>query len=58
MKKLLTTMVAAVACYAGVASAAEIKPAVVYDLGGRFESSFNHGAYNGAEKYKADTGTE
>jgi len=58
MKKLLTSVVAAVACYAGVASAAEIKPAVVYDLGGRFDRSFNQAAYTGAEKYKEDTGTE
>jgi basic membrane protein A len=58
MKKLLTSVVAAVACYAGVASAAEINPAVVYDLGGRFDRSFNQGAYNGAEKYKEDKGTE
>ncbi|AUG52792.1 BMP family lipoprotein [Thalassospira marina] len=57
MKKLLTTMVAAVACYATVASAAEIKPAVVYDLGGKFDRSFNQSAHEGAEKYKADTGT-
>ncbi|RCK51176.1 membrane protein [Thalassospira profundimaris] len=57
MKKLLTTMVAAVACYATVASAAEIKPAVVYDLGGKFDRSFNQSAHTGAEKYKEDTGT-
>ncbi|MEQ5774307.1 MULTISPECIES: BMP family protein [unclassified Thalassospira] len=57
MKKLLTTMVAAVACYATVASAAEIKPAVVYDLGGKFDRSFNQSAHMGAEKYKEDTGT-
>ncbi|MDP2698038.1 BMP family protein [Thalassospira sp.] len=58
MKKILTTMVAAAACYAGVASAAEIQPAVVYDLGGKFDRSFNQAAYTGAEKYKTDTGTE
>ncbi|OSQ35653.1 BMP family lipoprotein [Thalassospira mesophila] len=57
MKKLLTTMVAAVACYATVASAAEIKPAVVYDMGGKFDRSFNQSAHMGAEKYKEDTGT-
>ncbi|WP_417828730.1 BMP family lipoprotein [Thalassospira sp.] len=58
MKKLLTSMVAAAACYAGVASAADIRPAVVYDLGGRFDRSFNQAAYTGAEKFKEDTGTE
>ncbi|MEI2386219.1 BMP family ABC transporter substrate-binding protein [Breoghania sp. JC706] len=40
------------------ASAAESTPAVVYDLGGKFDKSFNESAYTGAEKYKEDTGTE
>ncbi|HZH53362.1 MAG TPA: BMP family ABC transporter substrate-binding protein [Microvirga sp.] len=34
------------------------KPAVVYDLGGKFDKSFNEGVHMGAEKYKKDTGTE
>lgn len=37
--------------------AAEIKPAVVYDFGGKFDKSFNEAAYNGAVKYKSDHGT-
>jgi len=41
---------------AGHVSAAEIKPAVLYDLGGKFDKSFNEGVYNGLEKFKADTG--
>ena len=40
------------------ALAAEIKPAVVYDLGGKSDQSFNQSAYNGAEAYKKDTGTD
>jgi basic membrane protein A len=35
---------------------ADIKPAIIYDLGGKFDKSFNEAAYNGAEKFKADTG--
>lgn len=38
------------------ARAAEIKPAIVYDHGGRFDKSFNEGVYNGAEKFTKDTG--
>src|SRR5918993_1207411 len=34
------------------------KPAVVYDLGGKFDKSFNEGVHSGAEKYKNDTGTD
>jgi basic membrane protein A len=43
---------------ASLASAAEIKPAVVYDLGGKFDKSFNEGVANGAMKFKQDTGID
>ena len=38
------------------ASAAEIKPAVIYDLGGKFDKSFNEGVFNGATKFTKETG--
>ncbi len=50
------TMVAT--ALAGAAIAAEIQPAVVYDLGGKFDKSFNEAAYNGAEQFKTETGIE
>ena len=50
-------LAAAMALVASVA-AAEFKPAVVYDLGGKFDGSFNEAAFTGAEKFKADTGIE
>ena len=37
-------------------SAADVKPAVVYDLGGKFDKSFNEGVFNGATKFTKDTG--
>ena len=40
------------------AQAPAFKPAVVFDMGGKFDKSFNEAAYNGAEKFKAETGTE
>jgi basic membrane protein A len=40
----------------GVAYAADVKPAVIYDLGGKFDKSFNEGVYNGALKFKKETG--
>jgi len=43
---------------AAFAQQADFKPAVVYDLGGKFDKSFNEGVYMGAEKFKKDTGTE
>ncbi len=41
---------------AGTALGAEIKPAVVFDMGGKFDKSFNEGVYNGVEKFKQETG--
>jgi basic membrane protein A len=37
------------------AAAADIKPAVVFDIGGKFDKSFNEGVYVGAEKFKTET---
>ena len=51
-------LAAAMAVVATVATAADFKPAVVYDLGGKFDGSFNEAAFTGAEKFKADTGIE
>ncbi len=49
---------AALAFLAGVggASAKDFQPAVIFDMGGKFDKSFNEAAYNGAEKFKAETG--
>ena len=35
---------------------ASADPAIIYDLGGKFDKSFNEMAYTGAERWKADTG--
>ena len=45
-----------VALSALLSGAALADPALIYDLGGKFDKSFNEAAYNGAEKWKADTG--
>ena len=42
----------ALAMTIGTATAAEIKPAVVFDMGGKFDKSFNQGVYNGIEKFR------
>ncbi|MFD1695509.1 BMP family lipoprotein [Roseibium aestuarii] len=58
MKKLLTISVSTLAglAFSAAAMAADINPAVLYDLGGKFDKSFNEAAFTGAEKFKADTG--
>ncbi|ODT73210.1 MAG: BMP family ABC transporter substrate-binding protein [Pelagibacterium sp. SCN 63-23] len=45
-----------VALSAVMAGAAFADPALIYDLGGKFDKSFNESAYNGAEAWKADGG--
>lgn len=40
------------------AGAADINPAVVFDMGGKFDKSFNEGVYNGVEQFKKETGIE
>ena len=57
MKTFLATA-ALGALLTGPALAQDINPAVVYDLGGRFDESFNQAAYTGAEAFKAETGIE
>jgi basic membrane protein A len=56
MIRKLFAAVATMALMAGASLAADVKPAVVYDLGGKNDKSFNESAYTGAEKFKADTG--
>ena len=57
MKRFVLGLLAA-AAMAVPAFAADIKPAIIYDLGGKFDKSFNEAAFNGAEKFKTETGIE
>jgi len=41
---------------AGAARAAEVTPAIVFDMGGKFDKSFNEGVHNGAEAFTKATG--
>ena len=43
---------------AGMAQAEDFTPAVVFDMGGKFDKSFNEAAFNGAERFKADSGIQ
>jgi basic membrane protein A len=57
MKRIVLGLLAATALCLP-AFAADIKPALLYDLGGKFDKSFNEAAFNGAEKFKTETGIE
>jgi len=47
-----------VALGALTAGGALAEPALIYDLGGKFDKSFNEAAYNGAEAWAEETGNE
>ncbi|MEL6998344.1 MAG: BMP family ABC transporter substrate-binding protein [Pseudomonadota bacterium] len=49
---------AAAALIATTAFAADFKPAVVFDMGGKFDKSFNEGVWNGVKKFMDETGVE
>ena len=42
----------------GAAIAQDFVPAVVFDMGGKFDKSFNEAAYNGAERFKKEKGIQ
>ena len=58
MRLVKLAAAALVAAGAAAAHAAEIKPAVIYDMGGKFDKSFNEGVYNGVKKFSDETGIE
>jgi basic membrane protein A len=41
-----------------VVVSADFKPAVIYDMGGKFDKSFNEGVWNGVQKFTAESGVE
>lgn len=51
-------MLGAAAVLAMTATGALAEPALVFDLGGKFDRSFNEAAYNGAELWAEETGGE
>ncbi|PZO82511.1 MAG: BMP family ABC transporter substrate-binding protein [Mesorhizobium amorphae] len=57
MKRFLFGLLAATAI-ATPALAADVEPAVLFDLGGKFDKSFNEGSFEGATKFKTETGTD
>ncbi len=46
----------ALAALALASSAAFAQPAVIYDMGGKFDKSFNQAGFDGAERWKKETG--
>jgi basic membrane protein A len=57
MNKTLLALFA-LATLSSTALAADVKPALVYGTGGKFDKSFNEAAFVGAEKFKKETGID
>jgi basic membrane protein A and related proteins len=55
IKKMLGA-VAVTAMMTVAAFAADNKPAIVFDIGGKFDKSFNESMFGGAEKFKKESG--
>ena len=53
---LMTKFMGAAAALALSAGAALAEPALIFDLGGKFDKSFNEAAHNGAQRWQAETG--
>ncbi len=53
---LTQTFLGATAALALSAGAALADPAILFDLGGKFDKSFNESAFNGAERWAEETG--
>ena len=57
LKKMLCAT-ALLGLMAGAGFAADAKPAIVFDIGGKFDKSFNESMFGGAEKYKKESGVD
>ena len=60
MKNMVKLAAIIAGCWGLVSTAvaADFKPAVVYDMGGKFDKSFNEGVWNGVKKFTEETGIE
>ena len=53
---IIKPLLGSVAALAMTAGAALAEPALVFDLGGKFDKSFNEAAFTGAQRWAEETG--
>lgn len=56
MAAVVAAFVAATTVVGPAQAADDFVPAIVYDMGGKYDKSFNEAAYNGVERFKRETG--
>ncbi len=55
MKRIVLGLLTATALSFPAFAQEDISPALLFDLGGKFDKSFNEASYNGAEKFKSES---
>jgi basic membrane protein A len=58
MRRLLLAASCALLLLGGTAAAQDIRPAVVFDLGGKFDRSFNEAVHRGVQEFQRATGIQ
>jgi basic membrane protein A len=58
MRRLFLKALCALPLLAGTAAAQELRPAIVFDMGGRFDRSFNEAVHRGAQEFQRATGIQ
>ena len=56
MKRLISIIFTAGVLVWSASLVMAFKPAVLFDMGGKFDKSFNEGIWNGLEKFRKETG--
>ena len=56
MKRLISSVLLVGVFLWSASQVMAYKPAVVFDMGGKFDKSFNEGIWNGLEKFRKETG--
>ncbi|HZF75688.1 MAG TPA: BMP family ABC transporter substrate-binding protein, partial [Acetobacteraceae bacterium] len=58
MRRLFLKALCALPLLAGTAAAQELRPAIVFDMGGRFDRSFNEAVHRGGQEFQRATGIQ
>ena len=58
MRQFIIAVIAMATIFTTAAFAGDFKPAVIYDMGGKFDKSFNEGVYQGVKRFSDETGIE
>ncbi|MEM8662763.1 MAG: BMP family ABC transporter substrate-binding protein [Pseudomonadota bacterium] len=58
LKPVVGGLLGAAMAVSGALAADDFKPAVVFDLGGKFDKSFNEGVWNGVKRFMDETGVD